>query len=173
MQPALWSWVNGALTALGAGWSAAWGDQQGPGETEQGPRPAKPFALLRVLSGPTEEMPTTAIERNISPVQMDLRVRTGAVLTFEVQLFADRFDLLAPAATAVRHARRADPAIVDLNAAGLVVLRPVVDRDLSAAFAGAREFRHVLEFPVRLEMRTDFTDQPWIETVTPPVLSVT
>lgn len=173
MQPALWTWINAVLVGVDGSWSAIWGDQHGPGQTEEGPRPAKPLAVLRQISPPAEVVPTSETELDVSPTRMDLRVRTGGQFTLEVQLYADSRDAIVAAAPVLRASVCADPHTINLHAAGLAVVGPIVDRDLSAVVAGAREFRHVLEFPVRVEMRTDFADQPWIETVVPPVLTVT
>jgi hypothetical protein len=94
MQPALYAFVAGSL---GASWRVIWGGQQGPGQTSEGPRPVKPYAVLRALTTPAAEAQSAVLPVTASPTVMNLRATVPALFTFEVQLFADtdRRDALA------------------------------------------------------------------------------
>lgn len=167
MQPALRAYV---VASLGAGWSVIWGAQQGPGALAEGPRPPKPYAVLRALTVPTAEGRPSVLPVEVSPTQMDLRATVPGVFTFEVQLFADtdqraalsglRMDLAMWNAT--------DP----LRQAGLQPREVLAERDISQVFAGSREFRYVLEVRMGCEIRRELADQPFVSTVGSTVMEV-
>lgn len=168
MQPAIRAWV---VDALGGGWAVIWGRQQGPGATGEGPRPSKPFASIQALDLP-ELGGMDAQEVDVSPAQMDVIMRAAGECLIEIQLFAD--DDQRAAIETLRAALMTQPTCDALALAGLSLLPDsAVPRDLSLIFSGAREFRYALEVPARFEVASTFTDQPFIETVDPPVAQVT
>lgn len=174
MQPALWTWVNGVLNPSGSTWTVIWADAQGPGQTEQGPAPVHPFASLFVVMLPAEEVRTSVSGIEVDATTMTTRVRTGGRFVFEVQLFTRDRGQSVTAEASLRHSVASSyPHVEALFLAGLTPAEPVLTRDITDVRGARREFRHVLEFPMRVEMRTDTINQPWIETVSPPSLTLT
>lgn len=173
MQPALFAWVDGVLGALIPSWTTTWGRSQGPGATEQGPAPAHPFASISCLTLPIEDVRTTVTAIETGALTMTSRVRTGGLFTFSVQLLSRDLGEIVEAAGTLQHSIAGSyPYVEALEIAGLVPGAPLPIRDISDIRGARREFRHLLEVPMRVEMRTDTPNAPWIETVTPPVLTL-
>lgn len=159
MQPAIRSWVTGVL---GGAWSVIWGRQQGPGATGEGPRPTKPFASLQALDLPDVVGRMDPELVDVSPTQMDVRLRGAGEFVLEVQTFSD--DDQRAAVSQLQASLKTQSVRDALRTAGLTLVADAASmRDLSETFAGATEFRYVLELPVRLELRHTFTDQPFLD----------
>lgn len=153
MRPALYAWVSGVL---GVGWTVAFGDQP------NAPRPTpKPFASIRVAGPPEVQQRLSRRTLSVDAERADLRVGGEGLLQVEVQLYSDEAAL--PSLEALRLALEDPFGTEALEAAGLVFRDVLAASDLSAAFAGAREYRYLLEVRFALELRRVNTDVPWIE----------
>ena len=160
MQPAIYSWVS---EALGAPWAAVWSDQDAPA-------PPKPFARMKATGLPQTVGVPFREPVDVSPSQMDQRIRARGDFVLEVQLYADTEEL--EALERVRFDLERWERRESLRAAGLVAGEPLTASDISEYFAGGRELRYLLEVPMQVEIRQEFSDDPWIETVLPTEVEV-
>ncbi|MEL7372549.1 MAG: hypothetical protein AAFN74_26730 [Myxococcota bacterium] len=157
MQPAIYSWVS---SALGEDWTVIWGSSQGPGAASEGPRPAKPFAAIQVITGPNPSGEFAETPVDVATDQMDVRIAGPATMQLEIQLFEP---VRSPANARALAFSVSDETHRDaLTAAGLTPFEFVETRDISAIASGEREGRYSVEFTFNLCMQRMLIDEPFI-----------